>query len=1207
MTPQRGYPEAMSSHQMIERAIALARKLQTRADALQTPHERRQQVELDRMIQHPADRVALMQMTDRTFRSNAPARAAEQLTHILDVQGIPRFFSPFDRALLRGFQSFGGYLPGVAVPLVKEKMQEETANVVLPAEPELLAPHLRARHADGIRMNLNVLGEALLGEGEALHRLEHYLEVLADPTIEVISVKISTLYSQISALARAYTVSVLCDRMELLYRAATRARFAQADGSTVSKFVYLDMEEYRDLSLTVDVFMRTLSRDGLLHCSAGIALQAYVPDSFATQRALTDFARHRTGAGGAPVTIRIVKGANMEMERFEAALMGWPQAPFREKLDTDANYKRMLDFALRPENASAVRVGIASHNLFELAYGLVLAAERGVLSSVQFEMLEGMANHQRRALLEETRDFLLYAPACRRENFVSAIGYLVRRLDENTGPENFLRHAFRLKVDSPAWDQLETTFRAAFERIPSLAEHPRRIQDRRVPVEKVAAPALFRNEPDTDWALVHHAQWAESIYADWEGRIGDAAGFAPLVIAGAAVSEGRRIDSVTDPSRPGVVVSRHAVATADDVEAAVACAVADPDGWRQTKPEHRAQRLRQVAHQLRTRRAMLMGVALAEGGKILSESDPEVSEAIDFCEWYACLAEQSADLSSVSAKGRGVAVVVPPWNFPIAIPCGGVAAALAAGNTVIIKPAPATVLTAYLLCESFWAAGLSRNTLQFVFADNATGATQLVTHAGVDVVVLTGGTETAHHLLTLKPAMQLVAETGGKNAIIVSAMSDRDLATKHIVHSAFGHAGQKCSACSLLILEDEIFDDPHFKENLCDAVRSLSVGSAWEPQTRVGPLVRAPTGKLEAGLKDLDPGETWALMPHRLQDNPNLWSPGIKWGVSPGSRTHQTEFFGPVLGVMRAKNLEGAIEIANGNGYGLTSGLHSLDEREQALWMASIRAGNLYINRGITGAIVMRQPFGGFGKSAFGSGIKAGGPNTLVPLQRHRDVNVPRMADVIDDDAVSGLLSALVLAGSLDDETVSRLDTAFRSYSLQMREEFSLQHDWAQIPGQDNLRRYLAAGFLVVRVMPEDSEFEIAARIGAAKMAGCRVVVSVNPDADPGFVEILHDLTEDWGGAIEFLQENDDALVARIEQGQIDRIRYAAPERVSQPVRRAATRSGVFLAVEPVLCEGRIELLAYLREQSISIDYHRYGNLGARSNDRGRSDRSGTS
>ncbi|MCP4005197.1 MAG: proline dehydrogenase, partial [bacterium] len=325
----------------VQKAVFLARFLQDRANELQTPQERRQQAELDRMIKAPEDKATLIEMTDQAFRAKLPRRAVDQLTHILDVQGIPRFFSVVDRTLLRGFQSFGGYLPGVAVPLVKGYMQKETANVILPAEHDKLAAHLKARREEGVRMNVNFLGEAILGEKEAQRRLEGYLAALQQPEIEVASVKISTIFSQISSLARSHTVATISKRMELLYRAAAHGRFTRADGQVVPRFVYLDMEEYRDMDLTVRAFMQTLDRPGLKDVAAGIVLQSYTPDSFAQQCKLNAWARDRVASGGAPITIRLVKGANMEMERVEASQRGWPQAPYKNKRETDANFKRM--------------------------------------------------------------------------------------------------------------------------------------------------------------------------------------------------------------------------------------------------------------------------------------------------------------------------------------------------------------------------------------------------------------------------------------------------------------------------------------------------------------------------------------------------------------------------------------------------------------------------------------------------------------------------------------------------------------------------------------------------------------------------------------------------------------------------------------------------------------------------------------------------
>ena len=357
----------------LQQAIYLAGVLQRRATELQTPQERRQQAEFDRMMQHPDDKSTLMQITDQAFRARSPHRVADQLTHVLDVQGIPRFFSPLERAALKGFQSFGGYLPGVAVPAVKKYMHHETANVILPAERELLAKHLTRRTEEGVRMNVNILGEALLGEGEAENRLKRYLDALQRPEIEVISVKISTIYSQISPLARQHSIDVLADRLELLYRAAMKARFRHADGTEVPKFVYLDMEEYRDMSITAAAFMKSLDRPGMEQAAAGIALQSYIPDSYRTQLTLNKWARERVAQGGQPIVIRLVKGANLEMERVEASLRGWPQAPYKTKLETDANFKRMLLEGLQPREPGG---GPTGHRLAQPVRSLVGAGRR---------------------------------------------------------------------------------------------------------------------------------------------------------------------------------------------------------------------------------------------------------------------------------------------------------------------------------------------------------------------------------------------------------------------------------------------------------------------------------------------------------------------------------------------------------------------------------------------------------------------------------------------------------------------------------------------------------------------------------------------------------------------------------------------------------------------------------------------------------------
>lgn len=1239
--PARQLPE----DQLAELALELARQLQSRAMQLQTPQERRQQAELNRMIQHPEDKATLTQLTDQGFRSQTPDRAVDQLIHILDVQGIPRFFSSLDRTLLRGFQSFGGFLPGVAVPLVKDKMRKETANVILPAESPMLEEHLHARQQQGLRMNVNFLGEALLGERDARQRLDQYLAALQMPAIECVSVKISTLYSQISPLARQHTVDLLCDRMELLYRAAARQRFTDRAGVSQPKFVYLDMEEYRDLWLTAEVFMRSLERDGLEHARAGIALQAYVPDSFLVQQQLTQWALERTQRGGGAVTIRLVKGANMEMERVEAALRGWPQAPYKTKLETDANFKRMVRFGMQPEHASAVHLGIASHNLFDVCYALLLGCQRGVLGSVQFEMLEGMANHQRRALLELCHSLLLYAPACRQENFVHAIGYLIRRLDENTGPDNFLRHAFQIDVDGPVWRRLEQGFVESLRLVEQVSDQPRRAQDRRQPPEQPAPPSSweqFEGEPDTDFSLPHNGQWAESdILRAWHDRCDKSATEIPVVVGDQEeAGQGSEYASL-DPSRPGVVVARYRQADAQQIKRAVETVAREGTAWSEQSPRERYQILRQVAQQLRIARADLIGAAAADGGKTILEADPEVSEAIDFVEFYAVRALQLLEAAELDLEPVGPVVVVSPWNFPIAIPCGGIAAALAAGNPVILKPASDTVLPAWILCQCFWRAGVPRTALQFLPTSGRLAGEHLIGQPAVRRVILTGGTSTALGMLQHYPQLQLMAETGGKNATIVSSLSDRDLALKNILHSAFSHAGQKCSATSLVLLEEELYHDGSFQQQLVDAASSLKVGSAWELATKMGPLIRPPSGELARGLKELETGERWALRPERLANNPCLYSPAIKWNVQPGSFTHLTELFGPVLGVLPYRRLPEAIELVHATGYGLTSGLESLDDREQQLWQERIKAGNLYINRPTTGAIVLRQPFGGFGKSAVGPGLKAGSPHYLLPLLRPKSAvptaRRPKSADLsaghieaaeperAEQPTTTELPAGLQLASrqlrlepfqrllqrvadgelpgplapnQLDQKLLNDLLGVLHGYHRWALSEILRDHDTFQLIGQDNIRRYLPISQLRIRITAADHAWDILARIAAALAAGCRVALSYPEGMHDSLLRWLEQHSQSFAGDLEFIEEADAGLAAALRQGWVERVRYAAADRVPIDIRQAAVTGMAYVADAPVSVHPELELLWYVREQSLSVDYHRYGNLGPRASQR---------
>jgi len=1192
------------AERILKESLFLAEKWQNRATELLTHEEKVIQQRLMRLLNHPTDKAVLTRLIDQSFRSADNRRVADQVCWLLKKYGIPSYFPLSERFLAQLFCLAGRMVPDWAVPKMVEKMRSDSSRTIIHGEPDAFRAHMAKRKAEGVRMNINHLGEAVLGETEALNRLEKYVETLESSDVEYVSVKISTIYSQISSIGIDHSVAILKERLSRLYRTARDHHFTRADGGRVPKFVNLDMEEYRDLDITTDAFKRTLDLEEFKNHSAGIVLQAYLPDAHAIQRDLTAWAQKRVDAGGSPVKLRIVKGANMEMEQVESSIHNWPLAPYDNKRDVDANYKRMVQFGMRPENIRAVNLGVASHNLFDVAHAFQLAAHYGVAQHFVFEMLEGMADHVRRAVQETAGAVLLYAPVAAKEQFINAIGYLVRRLDENTSPENFLRYAPNLRTGTKEWGFLREQFIEAYRHKDRPRTTPHRTQNRLTETFPKRMGTFhkgeFQNEPDTDWALAPNRKWAEAIRAKWKKSPEDPPMEIPLVIAGSEIYEGRKLRDCFDPSQYGdrVIVARYAMANDEDAELAAVTAGSDPDGWGRTMQRERHSVLSKVAMELRKARGDLIGAAVADTGKIFTEADVEVSEAVDFAEFYPHSVRAFTELAGVKAGGKGVVLVISPWNFPVAIPCGGIVAALAAGNRVIFKPASDAVATAWVLCQCFWRAGVSKNVLQFVPCSGSGTGTKLTAHPAVDAVILTGGTDTGLKILGQRPDVLLNAETGGKNATIVTSMSDRDQAIKNVVYSAFGNCGQKCSATSLLILEREVYEDDAFRDQLVDASASLDVGSAWDFENRMGPMIRPPSGDLKNALTRLEPGESWALQPRNIGGNPHIWSPGIKWNVQPGSYTHATEFFGPVLAVMCAEDLDRAIELTNMTGYGLTSGLESLDAREQECWKEKIRAGNLYINRGTTGAVTLRQPFGGMEKSVLGSGMKTGGPDYVTQFMNFEETAFPWTGPIEKDHALLRLAqewNQKINWGEFDSrkEDMEKTVRAIKSYLFRYERDFAGGRDFFHLRGQDNFFRYLPVGVVVVRLHERDNLFETLARIAATKISGCELRVSVPPNLSGPTFEFLH---EKEGmkilGEAPIVVQTDRELIGAMPK--VNRIRYAAPDRVPPEVFRAAADTGFYISRTPVMMEGRIELLQYFLQQSICDTYHRYGNLGER-------------
>ena len=1122
---------------------------------------------------------------------------------------IPAFLPWYLRAAISFGGGFAPQFPRPIVPIARGMLRKMVSHLVIDATPAQLDKTLAKLRTEGTRLNLNLLGEAVLGEAEADRRLKGTRDLLERDDVDYVSIKVSSVASQLSMWAFDETVDRVVARLTPLYE------YAASSGS--EKFINLDMEEFRDLDLTVEVFQRILDQPQLRGLEAGIVLQAYLPDALPALHGLTAWAIARREAGGAGIKVRVVKGANLAMERVDATVHGWPLATLATKLETDTNYKRVLDWAFTAERTDAVRIGVAGHNLFDLAFAWLLAKQRGVLDRIDFEMLLGMATGQAEAVKRDVGGLLLYTPVVHSAEFDSAISYLVRRLEENASSDNFMSGLFELASNERVFAREADRFRASLDALDAAVPTSNRVQDRTR--ELAGAPAADSRhvaEPDdADTDTDTDTNDADASEADRAATdVADAAALSDAAVTDALSSpprEGRPFTNTpdTDPSisanrvwgkrvversvhstigRATIAVAR--VTSVDRLERLVEVTARAGDAWGALPAAERSRVLHDAGDVLAAFRGRFIEVMAVETGKSIAESDVEVSEAIDFAHYYADRALELENVPGARFIPSRLTVVAPPWNFPVAIPAGSVLAALAAGSGVILKPAPQARRCAAVLMEALWEAGVAEDLLTLIDIEEGELGQQLIANPAVDRVILTGGYETAKLFRSWRHDLPLLAETSGKNAIIVTPSADLDLAVADVVRSAFGHAGQKCSAASLVILVGSVGRSRRFRRQLVDAVKSLRVGYPDDLTSQMGPLIEPATGKLLSALTTLGKGEKWLVKPIARDDDTRLWSPGVRIGVADGSAFHRTEYFGPVLGVMTADTLAEAIHLQNASDYGLTAGLQSLDVDEVAQWIDGVEAGNLYVNRGITGAVVRRQPFGGWKRSTVGTGAKAGGPNYLFGLGGWVPVETPATDD-LRLDGINPTVAKVIKRSQegLDFLEFDRVRRAALNDEQAWEDEFGVARDASALGVERNLLRYLPAP-VTIRLSEGASMADLLRLVAAAARTGSLLWVSSALPLPSGLVELFND-----PGipviARSVTVESDDRWHERVRADGLatTRIRLIGGD-AAELASVVEGDPDIAIYSGPVTTAGRVEMLAFLREQAVSITAHRFGN-----------------
>jgi len=915
------------------------------------------------------------------------------------VQHLDEYFADMPNGLVPFLKTglrVARIVPWATAPILRWNVSGMARQFIAGRNPDDVMKTLRRRRKERIGFTVDLLGEAVVSEKETdeyAARCFHLLEGLAEQTrgwtdplgagaelfpVVNLSIKISALYSQMNPADPAGAIAHLAPKLRPILR---RAR-------ELSAFVNFDMESYAHKNTTLELF-RTLFAEPEFRDwpHAGIVIQAYLRDAERDLQDLLDWGRAR----GTRFTVRLVKGAYWDYEKIKAAQNGWRCPVFLQKPESDANFESCTRLLL--ENEAIVTAAFGSHNVRSIAHAQALADSLGIdHSRFEFQLLYGMAGPIKRALVEMGYRVREYCPV---GELLPGMSYLVRRLLENTSNEGFLKAKFS---DNASATQLLRDPRSLLVKRPVSAASERHLAGdtpattgphSRNGALDTPRRAAYENAPLVNFVHRSSQEQMRTALREMRERLGRKY---PLVIDGKKIWTDSLIDSI-NPSRPNQVVGSVAEAGIAEAEAAVAGARKAFSQWCRVSVEHRADLLDRVAAIMDRRRFELSALEVFEVGKPWAEADGDIREAIDFLLFYAQqMRARSLPRLTQHVPGeesyqhywpRGVTLVIAPWNFPLAILTGMVSAALVTGNTVIMKPAEQSAVCGAMLMEMFEEAGVPAGVLNFLPGKGRVIGQHLVDHKEIDMIAFTGSREVGLRIWEsagqTRPGQRelkrVVCEMGGKNAVIVDSDADLDEAIVDSIYSAFGYQGQKCSALSRLIVLEENYE--RVIKRLVEAAASLRVGNPEEPGIVVGPVIDETAYRRMQ--ETIEAGKTEATLVFQGKDFPAegfFIPPTIFTDVKPEMRLSCEEIFGPVLSVLRVRDLDEAIRVANNTDYALTAGFFSRSPANIERVKAELVAGNVYINRSCTGAVVGRHPFGGFKMS--GGGTKAGGGDYLL-------------------------------------------------------------------------------------------------------------------------------------------------------------------------------------------------------------------------------------
>lgn len=1119
---------------LIERAIEFAASLQERVQDSIATHEKSFYYKMQHIIENPEYKALFMELLDSSVLSNNPAHSHKLIERILRRYEFGEFFTLYEKMLLYIFLQVGRYAPSLSVPFFIKQIRKE-AGLMMRFSMPTSSP--KSHIANYYFIAKKALSQEIIKDNITMCK-----KALDNSHITHISIKPSAFFTQMWEGSFIHSRDELARSLKELFAYASK----QSQAQNLPKIITLDMEEHRFLQLSVSAFMEALS--GYSELEAGIALQAYIPESFSYLMQLCDYAKARVDSGGKPVHIRLVKGANMQAEKFYAARHNGRLPMFSQKLCTDANYKKMLHYLIDNAHYRHTKLGVASHNVFELAYAYMLlqhCVEPEYREHFVFEMSMGISMQASR-ILGEYHTLMLYTPVCDTSSFQEAIAYLLRRLDENTGEENFMASYYAMRVGDSAWQAQKAMFLDSLAYIPKLSCAPIAVQDRAAVLDLQSSDGVY--ETDTEFFAQANYQWLTEALAQELPKD---------TIQATYIKEAQMLYGFD-----GREIRKVAFAKGFDENIVPASL---------SRLENLIAIFNKATHLLQEKRGQIITTAALEIGKVPMQTDMEISELITLLRFYPKSLQDLCDThahTSFMPKGRGL--VIGSAHSHLSISFAPVLASLACGDQVVFKPSSLVISSSYMVCECLWEAGIPRDMLCFTPMQRE-DFRQALANMRTDLfafVVGFGKGSSLESIATAQPMLPLIAHPTATNAMIITQLADYDQAIKHAISSAFFYGGVGVRKLSVLIVEQSVLDDTGFMQGVLACARSLHYGTPYALQNALG-VVLDSNHALEAIQG------AFALKPQR---DGQYMGAGIIYASA--NELSAIDRYLPLLYIIKADDIKHAIALANT----LDSNICVLESRDEDEWVyfrKNAKAHTLLINEPTihtASAKIITTPSGSLSHTI-------GTYNDIIHFVRP----VPNACDEnLATSIIEPKFKRLLASGDIVDSRRKALENALKkakSYVYYRNTEFMLSHDCALEYGAKHLLDYKAISTLAYRVSSNDSLEDVLGVIIGAQ--ACKVELIVSFEAIDEDLAFLRENLAGLGLIAKFVQESLQDFIARIPQNDV--IRYHTKASAMDSIYQAAAISHKRIIPDKPLDNGRFELLWYYRERVISIVHHRYG------------------